>query len=187
MPWGLVRSIPFGRGSLPADWKVFAETGMLQKKIGVLYPASLVWGVVVPGQDESEGCVLARRVLIVDDDADVRLFVRAVMEGEGWQATEARHGEEAVDMVEQDPPDLVILDVGMPVMDGFEAFQRLRKSPHTERVPIIMLTGINTENEEKTYSEDSMEKAFGVNGPEGFVDKPVDATFLLNSIMGVMG
>ena len=129
-----------------------------------------------------------KRVLIVDDDSDVRLFVQAIMENAGWECLEARHGEEALDMTEAEAPDLVILDVNMPVMDGFEAFRRLRDNPLTEEIPIIMLTGINMEHPDgRTYTAEDMELAFDVSRPEGFVDKPVDADFLLNSIMGVMG
>ncbi len=128
----------------------------------------------------------AKRVLIVDDDEGVRMFVAGVMEAEGWETEEALNGQQALDSAELDAPDLIILDVSMPVMDGFEAFKRLRDSPFTDKVPIIMLTGINEEQGE-SYDRDRMEQEFGVEGPEDFVDKPVDPVFLLQSVMGVVG
>jgi len=128
----------------------------------------------------------AKRVLIVDDDEGVRMFVAGVMEAEGWETEEALNGQQALDSAELDAPDLIILDVSMPVMDGFEAFKRLRDSPFTDKVPIIMLTGINEEQGE-SYDRDRMEEEFGVEGPEDFVDKPVDPVFLLQSVMGVVG
>lgn len=128
----------------------------------------------------------AKRVLIVDDDESVRMFVAGVMEAEGWTTEEALNGQQGVDQAELDVPDLIILDVNMPVMDGFEAFQHFRNSPFTDHVPIIMLTGINEEHGEN-YNRERMEEEFGVNGPEGFVDKPVDPVFLLQSVMGVVG
>ena len=128
----------------------------------------------------------AKRVLIVDDDESVRMFVAGVMEAEGWDTEEALNGQQGVDQAELDVPDLIILDVNMPVMDGFEAFQQFRNSPFTDKVPIIMLTGINAE-EGEAYSRERMEEKFGVEGPEAFVEKPVDPVFLLQSVMGVVG
>lgn len=129
---------------------------------------------------------LAKKVLVVDDDESVRMFVAGVMEAEGWEVVEAMNGQQALDIAEIEPPDLIVLDVNMPVMDGFEAFRRLRDSHFTEKVPIIMLTGINEEQGE-SYDRERMETQFGVTGPEAFVDKPVDPVFLLQSVMGVVG
>jgi len=128
-----------------------------------------------------------KRVLIVDDDEAIRLFVEAVLEGEGWECVLGVNGEEAVDMAEMVQPDLVILDINMPVMDGFEAFRRIRSSPFTEKIPVIMLTAVNQEATNGHHDEHTMERQFAVPGPEGFVDKPVDASFLLNCVLGVMG
>lgn len=129
---------------------------------------------------------LPKRVLIVDDDESVRLFVAGVMEAEGWEILEALNGQQAVDRAEAEKPDLIVLDVNMPVMDGFTAFRLLRESPFTGTIPIIMLTGVN-EEEGTDYDARRMEEEFAVNGPEGFVDKPVDPVFLLQSVLGVVG
>jgi CheY-like chemotaxis protein len=86
-----------------------------------------------------------KRVLIVDDDESVRLFVAGVMEAEGWETVEALNGQQAIERAEAEKPDLIVLDVNMPVMDGFTAFRHLRDSPFTETIPIIMLTGVNEE------------------------------------------
>ena len=128
-----------------------------------------------------------RKVLIVDDDEGTRAFVQAVMANEGWETFEARTGLEAMELVKEIKPDLVILDVVMPEMDGFEVFRRLRTDYLTKDIPIVMLTAINELGSETKHDEASMEKHFGVERPEGFVDKPVDAAFLLNTIMGVVG
>jgi CheY-like chemotaxis protein len=129
---------------------------------------------------------LPKRVLIVDDDESVRLFVAGVMEAEGWETVEALNGQQAIDRAELEKPDLIVLDVNMPVMDGFTAFRMLRESPFTENIPIIMLTGVNEEMG-TDYDVQRMEEEFGVTGPEAFVDKPVDPVFLLQSVLGVVG
>lgn len=127
-----------------------------------------------------------KKVLVVDDDESIRMFVAGVMEAEGWEAIEALNGQQALDKAETETPDLIVLDVNMPVMDGFTAFKLLRDSPFTENIPIIMLTAINDEQNE-SYDRERMEEEFGVEGPEGFVDKPVDPVFLLQSVMGIIG
>ena len=127
-----------------------------------------------------------KQVLIVDDDESVRMFVAGVMEAEGWEAVEALNGQQALDIAELDIPDLIILDVNMPVMDGFEAFRRFRDSPFLDKIPIIMLTGINEEQGE-SYDRARMEEEFGIEGPEDFLDKPVNPVYLLQCVMGVVG
>lgn len=130
----------------------------------------------------------AKRVLIVDDDESVRMFVTAIMEDEGWECSEARNGAECLDAVELQVPDLIILDYQMPVMDGFEAFRRLRDAHATEKVPIIILSGVNESAiPVVSYTAEDLEAAFGVPKPEGFVDKPVTADHLRKCIMGVIG
>lgn len=129
---------------------------------------------------------LPKRVLIVDDDESVRLFVAGVMEAEGWVTVEALNGQQAIERAEAEKPDLIVLDVNMPVMDGFTAFRLIRESPFTGTIPIIMLTGVNEETG-SSYDAERMEEEFGVTGPEGFVDKPVDPVFLLQSVLGVVG
>jgi two-component system, OmpR family, KDP operon response regulator KdpE len=76
-------------------------------------------------------------VLVADDDAPILRLVRAKLSADGYAVLTAMNGEEAVQLYEQERPDLVLLDLMMPVMDGFEAMQRIRQSAN---VPIILLT-----------------------------------------------
>lgn len=128
-----------------------------------------------------------RKVLIVDDDESARAFVEAIMSSRGWVAVEGRTGVDALELAASEAPDLVLLDVAMPVMDGFEAFRRLRSNEKTKGIPIIMLTAINEIDPSERRDEHWMGKKFGVGRPEAFVEKPVDPEFLLNTIFGVVG
>lgn len=130
---------------------------------------------------------LTKTVLVVDDDETARMFVKAVMEGLGWLTLEARDGEEGLDLAEHEHPDLIILDVSMPGKDGMDVFYDLRTHHVTEKIPIIFLTAINSRKDGVRYTADEIEAAYGVPGPEGFVDKPVDGAFLTQCVMGVMG
>lgn len=129
----------------------------------------------------------ARHVLIVDDDEDTRTFVHSILQDKGWTITEAANGQEAVDLAIEHVPDLVLLDLVMPVMDGFQAFNALRSHHETQNIKIIIFSNINSFVEGVRHTEASIGHEFGHPQPEGFVDKPVDPFFLLNEIDGVMG
>src|SRR5262249_10437261 len=80
------------------------------------------------------------RVLVVDDDPDVRRHLRGLLETQGWEVDEAGDGREALDRIAQNPPGLILLDLVMPGMDGFEFLVELRRRPEGRSVPAILLT-----------------------------------------------
>src|SRR4030095_11236822 len=88
----------------------------------------------------SENVVANQRILIADDEPDIRLVLRTRLERDGYTLLEARDGAEAVSMAQTESPDLIVLDVMMPEMDGVEVCNRLRASLSTRNIPVIMLT-----------------------------------------------
>ena len=78
--------------------------------------------------------------LVVDDDESARLILRAALEGEGYRVVEASSGAEALDLVKTQPPDVILMDVMMPGMDGVEACRRLCSNPQTAQIPVILVT-----------------------------------------------
>ncbi|MFA0752627.1 MAG: hypothetical protein IMHGJWDQ_000383 [Candidatus Fervidibacter sp.] len=97
---------------------------------------------------------MAKRVLIVEDEAAVRLVVAEALRLEGFEVREARTGEEALEMLLKDPPDLVILDVLMPGMDGLTVCQKIRQLPEPlNKTPVVMLTAIDTQLGERMGKE----------------------------------
>lgn len=81
-----------------------------------------------------------QRILLVEDTDDVREMWRLWLTMWGFQVQEARNGAEAVRLAEAHPPDLVLMDLSMPVLDGMEATRQLRRNARTATVPIIALT-----------------------------------------------
>lgn len=81
-----------------------------------------------------------RRILVVDDSALVAEAVKVKLEASNYDVSLAYSGEEALDKVKETPPDLMILDVYMPGIDGFEVCRRLREDPDTHSLPIVMLS-----------------------------------------------
>ena len=108
-------------------------------------------------------------VLIVDDDAVARLMAREALEQSGITVIEAENGIEAVQRCSDDHPDIVLLDVQMPELDGFEACARMRNTPAGRDVPILMMTGLD--------DIDSINRAYEV-GATDFVTKPINYLIL---------
>jgi DNA-binding response OmpR family regulator len=80
-------------------------------------------------------------VLLVDDDEAARILTEIALTNAGFRVVQAENGKDALDVFRVEHPDIVLLDVNMPVMDGFEACRELRKLPGGESVPVLMVTG----------------------------------------------
>ncbi|HZK66327.1 MAG TPA: response regulator [Chloroflexota bacterium] len=85
-----------------------------------------------------------RRILVVDDDEAIRQMVGALLEEEGYQVGLAQNGEEAMRLVRQESFDLVVLDIMMPVMDGWEVASRMLCEDKTKDIPIVFLTALSS-------------------------------------------
>jgi two-component system, OmpR family, alkaline phosphatase synthesis response regulator PhoP len=81
-----------------------------------------------------------RKILAVDDEKHIVRLVQVNLERQGYEVVTANDGREALQKVEEERPDLVVLDVMMPYMDGFEVLQNMRRNPATRDIPVIMLT-----------------------------------------------
>ena len=83
---------------------------------------------------------MPKKILAVDDEKHIVRLVQANLERAGYQVVTANDGKEALQKVAEENPDLVVLDVMMPYMDGFEVLQNLRRNPSTRDIPVVMLT-----------------------------------------------
>ena len=83
---------------------------------------------------------MARKILAVDDEKHIVRLVQVNLERAGYEVVTANDGKEALQKVAEENPDLVVLDVMMPYMDGFEVLQNLRRNQSTRDIPVIMLT-----------------------------------------------
>lgn len=115
------------------------------------------------------------KVLVVDDDQSLVGLISAVLEGEGYLVQAASNGQEALDCVVETRPDLILLDLGMPVMDGWTCCRSLRQSSATSDIPVIIM------------SADGVESAVRVDlGVEHFLSKPFELDSMLMCIRRCM-
>jgi twitching motility two-component system response regulator PilH len=131
--------------------------------------------------------IMAKKVLTVDDDPDVRLFTTTVLEENGYEPIEAGNGEEGLQMIKSEHPDLVILDVLMPRQSGIRLYRELKTSKTLANVKIIILSGIA----KKTFlrSQQALTE-FGetlVPEPDFYLEKPVEADVLAETIKKAIG
>jgi len=114
-----------------------------------------------------------RCILLVDDDAKIKVLVRKMLSKENFQIAEAANGFEAGIKIMQINPELIILDLNMPEMDGFEACRHIKENPDTAGIKILILTGFDTQE-----NRDRIMKL----GADAFLAKPVQKKVLLGEI-----
>jgi len=118
------------------------------------------------------------KILLVDDDVDFVEATKIVLESKPYEVSVAYEGEEGLRKAREEKPDLIILDIIMPVKDGFTAAEEFKKDPELEKIPIIMLT---------SYSEKGGETSIAASRgltleAEDYIDKPIDPHGLLNRV-----
>ena len=127
-----------------------------------------------------------KRVVIAEDETAIRMNLAAHFSARGWEAIEGRNGIEAVALAVRAVPDLVVLDVMMPGLDGFAAFQELHSDHRTAHIPVMMLSAINDFDLGANHSPESMASALGTDPPAAFIDKPLDATAFFRRVDAIL-
>ena len=120
---------------------------------------------------------MAQKILIVDDDLDTLQLVGTTLERQEYEILAAKDGAQAVEMAKQDKPDLILLDIMMPKMDGYEVTRRLRADAETAGIPIIMFTA-------KAQVEDKVEGLEA--GADDYLTKPTHPTELVARVKAIL-
>ncbi len=113
-------------------------------------------------------------LLVVDDVPDILELLDAMLKFKGYRVVTARNGQEALEVIEQERPALIIADILMPKMDGFSLVNRLRLNPQTRDIPVIFLSATYVAPEDKAFA-----RTIGVTR---FIEKPVDVESFLPMI-----
>ena len=119
-----------------------------------------------------------KRILICDDDPAILRLLQVNLELEGYEALLAHHGEKAVEVALAEKPDLVVLDIMMPRMDGYEAVQNLKAHDLTRTIPVIFLSA------KAQPSDIDRGKSYGV---DDYITKPFDPAELLEAVERLVG
>ena len=116
-------------------------------------------------------------ILLVDDDPDALILVGARLRAAGYEVITAEDGEEALEKVRRETPALLVLDINMPKINGFEVCRILKSDPSTRSIPIIFFTA-------KSQKEDKIKQ--GTMGAQAYIIKPFDPKILLSIINNLL-
>lgn len=117
------------------------------------------------------------KLLLVEDFEDTRLFMRLELEDQGFIVFEAENGQIAVDIAIRERPDVILMDLTLPLMDGFEATKLIRQHDGLKNVPIIAVTA---------HQEDDFRSVAKASGFDAYVTKPIDVNWLKDLIAGLL-
>lgn len=121
---------------------------------------------------------MAQRILIVDDEPDILMINKIALQSEGFEIETAANGPDALELAFADPPDLILLDVMMPGMSGFDVLRQLKDNEATSTIPIMMLTGLS----ERSKILEALS-----SGIDYYIVKPFEFTELLSKINQALG
>lgn len=89
---------------------------------------------------------MAKKILVIEDEATLQKALVEILEQSGYEALSALDGEKGWELIEQEMPDLILLDIILPKMDGFEVLKRIKENEKTNRIPVIILTNLGDLN-----------------------------------------
>ncbi len=118
------------------------------------------------------------RILIAEDNAVNRELLRELLEMRGYVVFEACNGQEALDVIDQVRPDVLVIDLGMPVLDGFGAIRKIRANPDLNQLPVLAATAFAMRGDRARVLE---------AGFDGYISKPIDPAALQKEIDRLVG
>jgi len=123
-----------------------------------------------------------KKVLAVDDELDMRIYLSTLLENNGYESIVAREGKEGIQMVREKKPHLVILDILMPEESGVKMYRELKTDHNLKDIPVLILSAISKKT--FTHSQKVLDEFKGksVPEPEAYIEKPPDSDELLETI-----
>ena len=121
---------------------------------------------------------MTKRILVVEDQEDLRGMLRTLLTGSGYEMIEAADGKAGVAQAKTERPDLILMDIQMPVLDGYDATRQIKANPNLKSTPIIAVSSFAMKGDE--------EKA-RASGCDHYVTKPYSPVQLLRLIRGYLG
>ncbi|MGC2366409.1 MAG: response regulator [Candidatus Sulfotelmatobacter sp.] len=113
------------------------------------------------------------RILVAEDNAGNRELLRELLEARGYTVSEACDGQEALRMIEQSQPELLLLDIGMPILDGFAVIRRIRENPRLAPLPVVAVTAYAMRGDREKILN---------SGFDGYLSKPLNPSSLAEEL-----
>jgi len=121
---------------------------------------------------------MSKKIMVIDDEYEVADIVKKMLESEGFEVTTANSGEEALEKLEKERPDLILLDIMMPGMDGWETLKKIKSNEKFKEIPVSMLTAL------PLTPDDTKDKP--INSIENYIVKPFSKRVLLQKVNDIL-
>jgi DNA-binding response OmpR family regulator len=119
-----------------------------------------------------------KKVLIVDDESSMVSFLQRHVSNAGYEFVTASNGQEALEKIQREQPDLVLLDLVMPGMNGFETCRRIRENEKTKKLPVLIITALRSQSDSASAAD---------CGANEFIVKPIDGPLLVKRLRYHLG
>jgi CheY-like chemotaxis protein len=133
-----------------------------------------------------EGVSMTNKILIVEDESDIRTYLSAVLMDQGFETVAIDETQAVVPAVRQSAPELIIMDIMMPLRSGISIFKELRQQPDLAVIPVILISGYSGREDFMANEFRRLVPEREITAPEGFVEKPLDLEMLMNTIETVL-
>jgi len=130
---------------------------------------------------------MKKKIITVDDEYQTRDYISAVIVENGYVPLQAKNGDEAMDIIKRERPDLVILDVLMPEKSGIKLYRELKTTESLKDIPVVICSGISRRTFIRTQAGPSGRDAGSVPEPDGYIEKPVKPVTLSKIIKKLIG
>ena len=123
---------------------------------------------------------MKQKILIIDDEPDLLMYLKTFLDDQGFEVSCAEDVPSASEMIHREKPDLVCLDIMMPIKSGISFYEHLRRDVLSQEIPVIIISGLSEESLKPSVQE--VEAAGNMGKPYRFLNKPVDLELLLSVI-----
>jgi CheY-like chemotaxis protein len=128
-----------------------------------------------------------KKILILDDEKHVVAYLDALLRDNGYETVSALDGEEGMEKVRNERPDLITLDITMPKKSGIRFYRELKDNPEFASIPVVVVTAVTGYGGDPDEFKRFLESRRQIPKPEGFIAKPIDRDELLNKIADLLG
>jgi CheY-like chemotaxis protein len=134
------------------------------------------------GEKNMSATKKSQKILVIDDEVDTVVYLETLLQDHGYDTVSARDGQEGMEKVKSEKPDLVVLDVSMPQKSGMRFFREIKSNPELETIPVIFVTGVTGFAGDKEALKKFIDSRGSIPSPEGFFSKPIDREEFLKAI-----
>jgi CheY-like chemotaxis protein len=131
--------------------------------------------------------VTCKKVVLVDDEEDIVLYLQTALEDAGHVALTASNASDGLQLIREEAPDLVCLDILMPGESGMSLFQKLRSDPALEEIPVLITSGLNITKELGDIDYRLLPDGTRLAEPDGIVEKPLTAEQFIAAVTSLIG